>query len=133
MSEFGNDTKNKKAWWKVAVIVGAVFGCACIICVIHWVKKPQPYEEIAILSDNNEVIYPTNTDILNEAVVDKSTFFTYKTSETIGDSIITYPALYKWEKGHPAERISDGACPHFEVTDNRVIYLDSTLGDFSHG
>lgn len=133
MSGFDNETKNKKAWWKVAVIVGAVFGCACIICVIHWVKKPQPYEEIAILSDNNEVIYPTNTDILNEAVVDKSTFFTYKTSETIGDSIITYPALYKWEKGHPAERISDGACPHFEVADNRVIYLDSTMGDFSHG
>ena len=26
MSGFDNETKNKKTWWKVAVIVGAVFG-----------------------------------------------------------------------------------------------------------
>lgn len=95
-------------------------------------KKTQPYEEIAILGDNDEVIYPMNTDILNEAVVDQYTFFTYKISERMGDNVIAYPVLYRWQKGYPAERISDGACPHFEVADNRVIYVDAAPGDFLH-
>ena len=32
-----------------------------------------------------------------------------------------------------AERISEDACPHFEVVKNSVIYLNSTLVDYSHG
>jgi hypothetical protein len=51
----------------------------------------------------------------------------------IGDKIITYPVLYKWQKGKIAEKISKGACPHFEVIKNSVIYLNSTLADLSHG
>lgn len=124
--------KTKENKRRVAVIAGALLCCACILCVVYWVKK-QPYQEIAILGDDNEIIFPMDADILNQAVVDKYTFFTYETSERIGDNVVTYPVLYRWQKGHPAERISDGACTHFEIADNRVIYLDSSWGDFLHG
>lgn len=43
------------------------------------------------------------------------------------------PALFKWKEGKLAERISEDACPHFEVVKNSVIYLNSTLVDYSHG
>lgn len=123
--------EHKKILRNMAVIFGAALCCACIFFVVHQVKKQQPYQEIAILCDDNEIIYPMDTDILNQAVVDKYTFFTYKTSERFGERVIEYPVLYKWEKGHPAERISEGTCYHFDVADNRVIYLDASRGE--HG
>lgn len=86
-------TKENKR--RMAVIAGALLCCICILCVVYWVKK-QPYQEIAILGDDNEIIYPMDVDILNEAVVDKYTFFTYETSERIGDNVVAYPVLYRW-------------------------------------
>lgn len=133
LSEFINDVKNLKTSCKVAVVIVMVLLCVCIFLVVYWVRKPNPYQEIAIVNNKNEVIYPIGVDILNKEVVEEFTFFTYKTSEKVGDIIITYPVLYKWKEGYPAERVSEGACPHFEIVKNSIIYLNSTLEDLSHG
>lgn len=131
--EFWDDLTNLKVWQKVILGVGVVIFCIFVFGVSYWIKKPNPYQEIAILNNQNEVIFPIGVDILNETTVEEFTYFTYNTSEMIGDEVITYPALYKWKAGKLAERISEGACPHFEVVRNSVIYLNSTLVDFSHG
>lgn len=84
-------------------------------------------------NEDNEVIYPVSENIIKEEVANGYTFFTYGTSEKVGDAIITYPVLYKWKKDGAAERVSEYACPHFEVVNNNVIYLNSSIMDFSHG
>ena len=133
IKEFWNDLINLKRWQKVILVIGGVIFCVLIFGVCYWIKKPNPYQEIAILNNQNEVIYPIGVDILNERKVGDFTFFRYNTTEMMGDDVITYPALYKWKEGKLAERISEGACPHFEVVKNSVIYLNSTLVDSSHG
>ena len=131
--EFWNDLRNLKGWQKAIFGVGGVIFCVFVFGVCYWIKKPNPYQEIAILNNQNEVIYPIGVDILNERKVGDFTFFTYNMTEMIGNDVITYPALFKWKEGKLAERISEGACPHFEVVKNSVIYLNSTLVDSSHG
>ena len=86
-----------------------------------------------LIDDNNEVIYPVSENIIKEEVANGYTFFTYETSEKVGDTIITYPVLYKWKNNESAERVSEYACPHFEVVNNSVIYLNASIVDFSHG
>lgn len=131
--EFWNDLRNLKGWQKVIFGVGGVIFCVFVFGVCYQIKKPNPYQEIAILNNQDEVIYPIGVDILNERKVGDFTFFTYNMTEMIGNDVITYPALFKWKEGKLAERISEGACPHFEVVKNSVIYLNSTLVDSSHG
>lgn len=132
-NEFWNDLINLKGWQKVILVIGGVIFCVLIFGVCYWIKKPNPYQEIAILNNQNEVIYPIGVDILNERKVGEFTFFTYNMTEMIGNDVVTYPALFKWKEGELAERISEDACPHFEVVKNSVIYLNSTLVDYSHG
>lgn len=132
-NEFWNDLINLKGWQKVILVIGGVIFCVLIFGVCYWIKKPNPYQEIAILNNQNEVIYPIGVDILNERKVGEFTFFTYNMTEMIGNDVVTYPALFKWKEGKLAERISEDACPHFEVVKNSVIYLNSTLVDYSHG
>lgn len=118
---------------KVLLGIGIAFCCIVIFLLVYCVRRQTIYQEIALLDENNEVVYPNGEDIIKEAVVNDETFFTYETSEKVGDTIITYPVLYQWKKGALAERVSEYACPHFEVVNNRVIYLNAAIMDFSHG
>lgn len=133
VKEFCRDLINLKVWKRIILCIVVVILCVLVFVFCYLVKKPSPYQEIAILNDENEIIYPIGVDILNEKIIGEYTFFTYNTSQMIGDKIITYPVLYKWQKGKIAEKISKDACPHFEVIKNSVIYLNSTLADLSHG
>lgn len=131
--ELWNDYMGLKPWSKVVwgyivVILFLILGY-----VFYQRIKPNPYQEIALLNNQNEVVYPIGVDIFNEAQVGDYVFFRYKVKEKIGDDEFEYLALYRWKKGELAERISERACPHFEVARNSIIYLDSTLGDLSHG
>ena len=96
--EFWNDLINLRGWQKVILVIGGVIFCVLIFGVCYWIKKPNPYQEIAILNNQNEVIYPIGVDILNERKVGDFTFFTYNMTEMIGNDVITYPALYKWKE-----------------------------------
>lgn len=53
---------------------GVIF-CVFVFGVCYWIKKPNPYQEIVILNNQNEVIYPIGVDILNERKVGDFTFF----------------------------------------------------------
>lgn len=121
--------------WKWVLIVLAVLSVVTIIvvCVNRQRKEPEPFQEIALLNDRNKVVYPIGVDILNESQIGEYTFFRYNVTEEYKDVKYTYPVLYKWKKGELAERISERACPHFEIAHNTVIYLDTTIGDLSHG
>lgn len=129
VKEFCRDLTNLKVWKRIILCIVVVILCVLVFVFCYLVKKPSSYQEIAILNDENEIIYPIGVDILNEKIIGEYTFFTYNTSQVIGDKIITYPVLYKWQKGKIAEKISKDACPHFEVIKNSVIYLNSTLAD----
>lgn len=131
--EFWNDLRALKRCKKAMLGVGGILFCVVVIGTCCWFNKSNLYQEIAILNNQNEVIYPIGVDILNERKVGEFTFFTYNVTEMMENDVITYPALYKWKEGKLAERISEGACPHFEVAKNSVIYLNSTLPDSSHG
>ena len=91
-NEFWNDLINLKGWQKVILVIGGVIFCVLIFGVCYWIKKPNPYQEIAILNNQNEVIYPIGVDILNERKVGEFTFFTYNMTEMIGNDVVTYPA-----------------------------------------
>lgn len=113
----------------VIVVASIVIICAILAHAFSQRKRPEPYQEITILNERKEDVHPLGVDILDERQVGDYTFFRYK----ITDNDYTFPVLFKWKKGEPAERISDRACPHFEVAHETVIYLDSTAGDLSHG
>ena len=67
--EFWNDLRNLKGWKKVILGVGGVIICVFVFGVCYQIKKPNPYQEIVILNNQNEVIYPIGVDILNERKV----------------------------------------------------------------
>ncbi len=133
LDEFRIDFKNFKMKYKVFLGIIMVLLCIMVFAFVRKVKIEGSYLTIALLDENDEVIYPIGVDILKEEVVDEYTFFTYEMSEIIGDDIITYPVLYKWKKGELAERLSEYACPHFEIVKSSIVYLNSTLTDLSHG
>ena len=64
-NEFWNDLINLKGWQKVILVIGGVIFCVLIFGVCYWIKKPNPYQEIAILNNQDEVIYPIGVDILH--------------------------------------------------------------------
>ena len=133
LKELWKDLKQLTGWKKAAVLGGVILCFISVFFVSYIINKPRPYQEIAILTDQNEVIYPIEVDIVKKIEVGNFTFFTFTMTEAYDDNVITYPVLFKWEKGKLAERISEGACPHFEVINKSVIYLDSTFIDYSHG
>ena len=119
---------------KVTIAVCAVIILGVILVIVSSkIIKANRYQEIALLNDQNEVVKPMGIDIFNETQVGDYTFFRYKVEEKYGDDVFGYLALDRWKKGELAERISERACPHFEVAHNTVIYLDSSIGDLSHG
>lgn len=131
--EFKSYVQSLSIMHKIIVLMIIVAFIVSIIVIVYCVKSPKPYQEIALINRNGKITYPIGVDILNEKKVGKYTFFLYYISEKKDNEDIRYPVLYKWEKGKTAERISKGACPHFEIEKNSIIYLNSTIVDLSHG
>ena len=103
------------------------------------INGKQVYELVEnYLADADENFYVTNKYELPIAsgmkmiVNQAESGFSLK-DLTVNDKKIYYPVLYKWKKGQSAERISEGACPHFEVVKDSVVYLNSTTDVISHG
>ena len=91
------------------------------------------YTQITISDKKGKIINPIGVDIIKSLNIDGIIYFTYNYCDTVNDKKIYYPVLYKWKKGQSAERISEGACPHFEVVKDSVVYLNSTTDVISHG
>lgn len=114
-------TKKKILLIIIGLIIGYVFMCIGL-------NQYRERTEITIVQ-NGEVIYPLGIDMKQKAEVGKYTFFIYNTKDEYGE----YPVLYRWKKGQHAEIVSERACKHFEIINDTVVYLDSTIGDLSHG
>ena len=120
--------------WQLSIVgICFVLFVIGIFAFTYYIKKSSQYQEIVIKNEQNEIVYPIGADILQKEKIGDYIFFTYDVTQKVGTDIITYPALFKWTPGKVAERISTGACPHFEIAKNSIIYLKSTFEDLSHG
>lgn len=129
---FIKDLKTLSATKRIGVIILLAL-IIILVLIISYQFRETNYDTIALANKDGKIIYPIGVDILKEERVDDITFFTYNVRESIDDEEISYPALFRWENGKLAERVSKLACPHFEIAKKSVIYLNSTLEDLSHG
>lgn len=61
-------------------------------------------------------------------------YFQYTLEETYYDNTVSYPALFRYrEDTCAAERVTAGSCYSYEVVEDYVYYLDSTIGFQDHG
>ncbi len=114
--------EHKKATCFIAVVLVIVL---LVLCQVLFIS-----DKIRVVNIEGKTEYALGVDLKNKTEVDGYTYFVYESKE----ADIVYPALYRWKPGiNKAERISERACKHFEVVDDTIIYLDSTLMDLSHG
>lgn len=88
-------------WSKIKKVFVYFISVLCVIGVMvvaYLCRSELSYDSIALLDNDGDVTYPIGVDIIKEGVENDITFFTYNTTEKLGDSEITYPALYKLQK-----------------------------------
>lgn len=94
-------------------------------------------DELVIIESENE-IYPIKVDIKDEQDVGGWTYFRYnlEQNEENGEKIV-FPTLFRYTKNgenkYKAERVSSKACYKYEIANQCVYYLDSTLESQDHG
>lgn len=147
------DKKHKTVWMKkIGLKIGLVASIITIIVFLSGKNLPdyiygnnsgdittnnESAAEVVIIDRGNE-IYPIKVDVKDEQDVGDWTYFLYYLENNKGSGEgIRYPALFKYAKNgknkYKAERVSERACYTYEIADECVFYLDSTLESQDHG
>lgn len=96
-------------------------------------KEPIVERKLAT-EEGGDKIYPADIDMIEEKRAGGWVYFRCMLEETINDYTVTYPALFRYQEGdYIAERVNSGACYSFEIVEDRVYYLNSTLAYQDHG
>lgn len=96
-------------------------------------KEPIVEGELEVEEDGDK-IYPADIEMIEEKRAGSWVYFRCMLEETISDYTVTYPALFRYQEGdYIAERVNSGSCYSFEIAEDRVYYLNSTLAYQDHG
>ena len=83
---------------------------------------------------NEDKIYQTDTDIMDEQKAGDWIYFRYMLEETYNNYTVDYPVLFRYkERDNIAERVNKSACYRFEIVGEYLYYLDSTMDSQTHG
>lgn len=123
MKRLKNKVLRKKATFTLIIIV-----CIVLIAIVSYSQKNSNVSSI-------EPFYPIAVDMKDITTVGEWTYFIFDVDENIGYSqeIITYPALFRYKGEEDAVRVSPRACYNYQIAENSVFYLDSTLAVQDHG
>lgn len=103
-------------------------------CIVIYVRRETTsFDEIVLQDENGKDDYPIGVDFEKTEKVGEWTYFIYNYTDNVIEEKCTYPVLFKWKKGNYAVRVSELACSDFFVAKDSVFYLNSTIGDLSHG